>query len=211
MDPSIVHSDCFLGRGASGRVFRVRKKRDNDNRKLHNDDNEELALKVVLGTDGMGRLAQEALKMKTHASLLQEAGVTTTAHGYKEYPRREIGALLTGPVGIPIKRLKKRIRAALESLKQLNQKGLAHGDARWPNVIIIEEDGETSSLKGLWIDLRTLEEVESVEDQEQCFVHDMVEFYSSFNSVEATDQELEVRIRDYLADDSALEDLLDAM
>ena len=50
-----------------------------------------------------------------------------------------------------------------------------------------------------------------MEDQKQCFVHDVAEFYSSFNGDEATDQELEVRIRDYLADDSALEDLLDAM
>jgi len=192
-----TNSDCFLGRGASGRVFRVKRK----------DDNRELALKVALGTDGMARLAQENLQMYTHAAALQYGGVTATLEGYKAYPRRKCGALLTSPVGVRIKPLKKHVRAALQSLKRLSQTGFGHGDARWPNAIIIDDP----ELKCVWIDLRTLEEHAGEEDQIEAFVEDVTEFYNSFLRGSAANHDLELPIRDYLVDDSALSPLLDAM
>ncbi|KAL3907445.1 MAG: hypothetical protein SGILL_008872 [Bacillariaceae sp.] len=198
VEPSL-NSGCFLGRGASGRVFRVRRK----------SDNRELAMKVALGTDGMARLAQESLKMLKHGRALHQAGVTVTLHKDKEYQSRQCGAILTGPVGMQMKPLKKHVKAALESLKKLSQVGgLAHGDARWPNAIIcVTEDG---SEKCLWIDLRTLEEHDGVEDQKELFVADVLELYDSFHCG-ARGDELEARICEYLVDDSSLEPLLDAM
>lgn len=126
-----IERRSYLGSGAYGHVFAVK-------RATHQQ-----ALKVVVTTDGTHIVREYNSLMTAAASgapvippvsgscILEEAG----------------GGYLLQRVGTPIKRLShKRCLDAFQSLATLHKYGIVHGDARLPNLLLV--DGTP-----MWIDL----------------------------------------------------------
>ena len=126
----VVEGNSFLGSGAHGRVFRVKR------------GEQVLALKIVENCS-IRRLYQEA-------EALQQAhhtGLTISCIGEViEIPNG--AALLLSPVGKPLPQLttEREVASVFGLLWQLHVKDLVHGDPRMPNVILNGEEP-------LWIDL----------------------------------------------------------
>lgn len=130
LNVEVVEGDSFLGRGAYGRVFKVKK------------DSEVVALKIV-ETEWTKNLHIEADALKNDC----ETELTSKAIGeVVDVPGG--AALLLTPVGIPVSQPKTKIevKEIFKLLWELHVKGLIHGDPRIPNVISYGE-------KLLWIDL----------------------------------------------------------
>ncbi|GMF33009.1 unnamed protein product [Phytophthora lilii] len=133
LNVEVVEGDAFLGRGAFGRVFKVKRK---------GQDGDVLALKIV-EMSSVGRLFQEedALVRAQHTGLtIRRVG---TATGLSDG-----AAMLLSPVGEPLSypTTSQEVKALFDMLWQLHSAGVAHGDPRVPNVIV--KDGQR-----LWIDL----------------------------------------------------------
>ncbi|KAK1933727.1 hypothetical protein P3T76_011941 [Phytophthora citrophthora] len=128
----VVEGEAFLGRGAFGRVFKV---------KRLGQDGDELALKIV-DMSSAGRLFQEvkALQLAQRTSLtIRYVASAAISDGV---------AMLLSPVGKPIQypTTSDEVEALFDMLWQLHSAYVVHGDPRVPNVIV--KDGQR-----LWIDL----------------------------------------------------------
>ncbi|KAG1706015.1 hypothetical protein DVH05_002577 [Phytophthora capsici] len=144
----VVEPDAFLGRGASGCVFKVTR-----------SGKDVLALKIVGEDMHIEDLTGEEMAL----SYAQYTGLTVRPVGkvfeievpmpYSTPTGEQYGtvigaALLSTPVGTPLPRptTHEEVQRLFELLWQLHTKGLVHGDPHVSNVIV--SDG-----KLLWIDL----------------------------------------------------------
>lgn len=202
VEPTIDGENCFLGYGACGRVFRVKRQH------AVGADIAHLALKVALGpAEAVSSLRAEDLNMNLYCDALEKAEATIRIHDRFHKPSKGYSAILTGPVGKSLRPVKKDVTAALVSLKRLHKAGLAHGDSRWENAVIVEErNGET---KCLWLDLLTLEET-SEGDKELRFSYDVKTLFDSFHCGVQCSKIAELSSA-YLQDDYCLRDLLRGM
>ncbi|GMF11956.1 unnamed protein product [Phytophthora lilii] len=133
LNVEVVEGDAFLGRGAFGRVFKVKRK---------GQDGDALALKIV-ETSSVGRLFQEedALVHAQHTGLaIRPVGTATEIS--------DGAAMLLSPVREPISypTTSEEARALFGMLWQLHSVDVAHGDPRVLNVFV--KNGQR-----LWIDL----------------------------------------------------------
>lgn len=161
---SSMETDCFLGYGSDGRVFRVR-----------NQNGDDLALKISVGE--LTSALSEINAMKLHRDRLERTGVTVFLVSHIVRRRENYAALLISPVGRSLRPLKKDVSVALDSLRALHVAGFAHGDARWKNAIILPDDGTCR-----WIDLRSLVDIgsESEEYKNSEFHDDVSAFIQSY-------------------------------
>ncbi|KAF4143371.1 hypothetical protein GN958_ATG07437 [Phytophthora infestans] len=132
LNVEVVEGDAFLGRGAFGRVFKV---------KRVGQDGDVLALKIVEKIS-IGRLFLEydALgRAKYTGWAIRPVGEATEIS--------DGAAMLLSPVGKPISypTTNQEARVLFDMLWQLHSAGVTHGDPRVPNVIV--KDG-----RRLWID-----------------------------------------------------------
>jgi tRNA A-37 threonylcarbamoyl transferase component Bud32 len=129
----LLDSDAFLGSGANGRVFKVRR-----------EDNTMVALKII--TRDLPLLIIESQKMKA----AEETGVVATVlEEYKLLDNGNGAGMLIFPIGKPISReslTESTIMKIFHNLFILHRSGIQHGDPRLPNLIQVDE-------KILWIDL----------------------------------------------------------
>jgi tRNA A-37 threonylcarbamoyl transferase component Bud32 len=126
----VVEGDSFLGLGAHGRVFTVKR------------GEEILALKIV-EKRSIRRLYQEAEALQQ----AQYTGLTISCIGKViEIPNG--AALLLSPIGKPLPQLATEhdVTSVFRLLWQLHVKDLVHGDPRLPNIILNGEEP-------CWIDL----------------------------------------------------------
>jgi hypothetical protein len=204
VEPTVDGENCFLGYGACGRVFRVVRQQQTGGA-----DGVHLALKVALGQcDGVARLRAEDANITIYHEALERADATIRIHGRLHKPSKGYSAILAGPVGKPLRPVKKDATAALVSLKQLHKAGLAHGDCRWENAIIVEE--RNGERKCRWLDLLTLEEITEDEEKETRFSDDVSTFFNSFHCGIQCPKITELSSA-YLQDDECLEALLRGM
>jgi hypothetical protein len=199
--------NCFLGYGSSGRVFRVVRK------ERHGTDAPHLALKIARGMkaegEGVASLQVEVSNLKRFEKALNQAGATVQNHGCVLCPTLGYSAILVGPVGESVRPLECHVRAALKSLKRLHEAGLAHGDSRWENAIIVEQERNDAGTC-LWLDLQTLEEVTEEEEKAKRFSKDVHVFFSSFHCAVEIPNIAELSSA-YLQDDAQLGALLLSM
>jgi hypothetical protein len=127
---------CFLGAGTMGHVFKV------------HDDDEEYALKIVLGESNARMLRKEYMIIREICCLTPPADqITVIADNYAEVKALEaiIGAgFLMSPVGIPVDRSNlSHFKLGLKTLLKLHKLQKYHGDARaanfllWKNQVIL--------------------------------------------------------------------------
>jgi len=130
----VVEGQAFLGRGARGRVFKVKR------------GEETFALKIV-DNNSMLSLVDEARALRK----AQTTGLTVEPTG-KCIGLKDGAALLLTPVGEPLSQPQNSEDVAnlYELLWKLHNKGVIHGDARVLNLIL-------HGGKRLWIDLMELE------------------------------------------------------
>ena len=126
----------FLGAGAFGRVFRVQNRLTG----------KELALKVVL--DNNDRAEKEFTAEKY---IMQEANrkcpdIVMGVEGFKWF-HGDGGAILLCDVGECVTQLRSAWEVIKESLKELHNNNILHGDARVENVLAVKG-------KPCWIDFR---------------------------------------------------------
>lgn len=178
---------AFLGRGATGRVFLVRGESD-----IGDNVTSLFALKVALGRDGCSRLLSESARSKAISGMGELAAVIPRLVAEFECPRSEYAALLFQPVGARIGPpfTKYKIEGALIALRELGNRGVHHGDARWPNVLWV---GDDKSGRSVWTDLQTATVNYDRSMWLDLFVVDVLSFRSSFKLWEDGDDETAVR------------------
>lgn len=136
------NNPCFLGRGACGRVFRVRTV----------EHGSELALKVALDDLHCSAIREEFFNYERNKDTLAQLGCVVSISNVFTGPDRKYAGLLSNPVGFPCKMTKANIISAVMGLRVLALSGFQHGDARLPNVVI-----HKATQRAVWLDLRTLE------------------------------------------------------
>ena len=141
--PSENEASCFLGNGATGRVFKVR-----------TASNTEHVLKVSLNGKGCTRIAAELYKFNNHKGSLLVAKATVMIHCEYVDSTQHFAGLLVSPVGQRLPDTKKAITSAIEGLLRLAQAGLHHGDARRDNVVWVGD-------QALWVDFECMSAVEA--------------------------------------------------
>mmetsp|Transcript_26838 Transcript_26838/g.55692 ORF Transcript_26838/g.55692 Transcript_26838/m.55692 type:complete len:569 (-) Transcript_26838:283-1989(-) len=170
---------CFLGAGATGKVFTVQ-----NNHKI------EYALKIVLGELDASMLKREYLILKEICGLANSARITVLAEEFCEVSLEKtiVGAgLLMSPVGTPVNRKDyNHFQLGLNSLQNLHNLRRHHGDARAANMIAV---GDAVIL----CDLR--DAFPFVADDFTDYQHDIKTFLQSFDI--SIDSELERCLRDY--------------
>ncbi|GMF39232.1 unnamed protein product [Phytophthora lilii] len=119
LNVEVVDGDAFLGRGAFGRVFKVR-----------NRNGDVLALKIVEASSA-GRLFREqnALESAQHTDLtIRPVGTAAELS--------DGAAMLLSPVGEPISypTTSQDAKTLFDMLWQLHSAGVVHGDPRVPNI-----------------------------------------------------------------------------
>jgi hypothetical protein len=159
-------SRCFLGRGSTGRVFRVSRVQQKGS------GSQQFALKVALGELGCSRIRDEVDNFTKLFDTLNELSCVVTMVSSHIESNKAFAGLLLGPVGEELPRTKHAILAAIDGLKQLAMKGLYHGDARLPNVVWLNN-------KALWLDFRTMIHV-SLQPGDS-FIADVKMFVESFH------------------------------
>lgn len=177
LNVEVVEGDAFLGRGAFGRVFKV---------KRVGQDGEVLALKIV-ETDSVGRMCTELNALRS----AERTGLTIKPEGkVTEIPGG--AAMLLSPVGEPIAypTTSEEARALFAMLWQLHDAGVAHGDPRVPNVIV--KDG-----KRLWIDLVELMDASTFPSLKQNDAKILTQSILHVSLTKSPDSELEALITDY--------------
>jgi hypothetical protein len=128
---------CWLGMGANGRVFSVKKSGEMAM-------NGPLALKVVNGQTNVDNLKMEFEALR----LAFAAGCPVVEVLGKVEELEDRAAYLMKPVGKPIVvATEQACKAIFEMLATLHHKGFTHGDPRLANAI-------TTNDKILWIDMR---------------------------------------------------------
>ncbi|KAI9905817.1 hypothetical protein PsorP6_013517 [Peronosclerospora sorghi] len=137
LNVEVVEGDSFLGDGAFGRVFKVKR--------IGGQEGDVLALKIVdENSDDLLFLEVTALmRAQSTGVVIRPVGkVTQISDGPKG------AATLLSPVGkpIPYPTTRQEARALFDMLWKLHSAGVVHGDPRMPNVI--EKDGQL-----LWIDV----------------------------------------------------------
>ena len=147
---------AFLGAGASGRVFRVQRVGADTSAPA-------LALKVACGRGAAEALTVEFERLRTAAargaavvrvvadSLHIVIGDDGSGLGGGYLMDEVLGAPAPAPSGV-------RCAAAFAALASLHAAGVAHGDARLPN--LLERGDGASGL--VWIDLRALDVITAV-------------------------------------------------
>jgi tRNA A-37 threonylcarbamoyl transferase component Bud32 len=129
----LLDTDAFLGAGATGRVFKVRR-----------EDNTMVALKII--TSDLAVLMAESQKMRA----AETTGVVATVlEKYKLLDDGHGAGMLIFPIGEPISReslTEPTVMDIVRNLFILHRSGIQHGDPRLPN--LIQVDGRI-----LWIDL----------------------------------------------------------
>jgi len=179
-----IDNPCFLGRGASGRVFRVRTP----------DGGCECALKVVLDNPCCSMIREESYNYESSKDQLAGLGCVVTISHMFTSPDRKFAGLLSSPVGVSFRRIKQHIVPAVMGLKSLALSGFRHGDARWPNVVIHKG-------KAVWLDLRTLDRVRGDDlcTRDSAFFADLMTFVDSLpGGRNVNSQVLFGHIRDFL-------------
>jgi tRNA A-37 threonylcarbamoyl transferase component Bud32 len=129
----LLDTDAFLGAGANGRVFKVRR-----------EDNTIVALKII--TRDLGLQMVESQKMRDAAGT---GVVATVMEEYKFLDDGHGAGMLISPIGEPISReslTESTVLNIVRNLFILHCSGIQHGDPRLPN--LIQVDGQI-----LWIDL----------------------------------------------------------
>jgi hypothetical protein len=128
---------CWLGMGANGRVFSVKKSGEMAM-------NGPLALKVVNGQTNVDNLKMEFEALR----LAFAAGCPVVEVLGKVEELEDRAAYLMKPVGKPIVvATEQACKAIFEMLATLHHKGFTHGDPRLANAI-------TTNGESLWIDMR---------------------------------------------------------
>lgn len=139
---------CYLGSGGSGHVFRV----------SHPESHQTLALKVVL-TERPADVSSEYDHMV--AAVASGAPVLPPVLGSLRVITASDasgGAYLLQRVGSPfVVKSQKRCLKAFQALAALHSFGVIHGDARLPNLIVVDK-------AIVWIDLRMSSHRTSAED-----------------------------------------------
>jgi hypothetical protein len=161
--PTQNEPSCFLGRGATGRVFQVCSLASGV-RHMH-------ALKVSLGNQGCVGIAAELFNFTTHSSALGEAKATTMVLRHHVDPDRQFAGLLVSPVGSRLPVTKKAVISAIDGFAHA---GLHHGDARRDNVVWISDE-----VGALWVDLERLAAVAAA-DRIAKFAQDLSTFAESY-------------------------------
>ena len=129
----LLDTDAFLGAGANGRVFKVRR-----------EDNTIVALKII--TRDLGLQMVESQKMRDAAGT---GVVATVMEEYKFLDDGNGAGMLIFPIGEPISReslTEPTVMNIVRNLFILHSYGIQHGDPRLPN--LIQVNGRI-----LWIDL----------------------------------------------------------
>ena len=132
----------YLGVGAVGRVFRVKT--------LGNCSG---ALKITVGSSLVSSLYHEIDSYKNFEHL--HLSMSNFREHSKVHPEGLYGGLVSFPVGSEPKfSNKETFLAAKESLKELFESGVVHGDARCPNFLYCKVE-----KRYFWADLRTVRRV----------------------------------------------------
>ena len=166
--PSESDSTCFLGAGGSGRVFKA----------CVTSSGEIVGIKFALSLVGCLAIKAEVYcmeKYKEALKLVQNYVVQVLSSYFA--PDQEYASVVVTPVGKPLPKQKYAIKEAIIAIKRFSQAGLSHGDARYKNVIWIED-----SRMARLIDFQTLSEVE-LQDRGDSFVKDLIIFAKSLNVV----------------------------
>lgn len=152
---------CILGAGAFGRVFRVGS---------NEGEVREYAMKLVLGrdcVDGLRREFEEIsnLPAEVHSLIVNVIPTSfwTTRSLVSDGRELNVAAFLMPIVGNPFDHPDElsddTCRSILESLSELHANGIAHGDARYKNVVRVADmgadKGKGVAHKFRWIDFRT--------------------------------------------------------
>lgn len=201
-------SSSFLGRGAQGRVFLVRRLESGE-ADAGATPPTPLALKISIGSAGCNFLIAEAKRYEEMARKFASASpsITTTLEGSYVDVDMRYASLLLSPVGTRLGPpfTMYQIRAALISLRQLSVQGVYHGDARWPNVIWV---GDGSSGSAIWADFQTSVILTSVSADR--FAADVRTFWKSFHQNEGVDIGSDFRLaaQTFLADEGSIKPLL---
>lgn len=181
--PQAVDTSCFLGRGASGRVFLVSRAGEGAQ-----PASAQLAVKVSLGRDATCKLKAEVTILTRIARLSDDDEglalcVTRLVDVFLD-STLSFGALLIQPVGKPIGPpfTMYKILGALQALRILGKRGLFHGDARWPNVLWV---GDGRDGRAVWTDFQFSFEIPECRRAEH-FVKDVEVFLTSLLNVESS-------------------------
>eukprot|EP00961_Rhodomonas_salina_P067808 910553-Rhodomonas_salina.1 len=110
--PGSTEETAFLGSGRRGRVFRVAKNRE---------DNAEFALKIVFTRVDCFSLEREVRSYESNREVLEAAGAVASIVEHCELRSSEepFAAALISPVGAPLPRTRRAIKAALDSLRTM--------------------------------------------------------------------------------------------
>ncbi len=166
---------CVLGVGDSGRVFLVQR------------GEQHLALKLVLGEDCCNELASEfeligGLPAEVQTSVV---GVVADSLWTGSLPRQNqdplpAAAFLMSTIGIPFLHPSEVTDEygplILESLSDLHASNICHSDARYKNVVRLEDAGPPKRVEFRWIDLRTCGRASAFK-----FVSDLTTFFQSID------------------------------
>ena len=169
---SKLPSPCFLGRGATGRVFAVQ-------RMGAPSSSPPFALKIADTPDHISMLEAELAKMDT----IQKQLETTPNPSLQPYlpilqserkvlPGRTGAGFLFGPVGKTVQTLPREqslFNLVMDALFILHRNGISHGDPRMENLLKID------SGQLVWIDFR-----ESGGREEEAIVWDLRKCLQSF-------------------------------
>jgi hypothetical protein len=160
------NSQCFLGCGSDGRVFRVQSKTG----ALY-------ALKMALGDRGCLRIREEYRNHVNYSHVLNQSGSSVSMSKFYMDSKRQYVGLLVEPVGEPLERTEKQIMQALISLRSLTNLRLRHGDARLPNVI-----WDRDKNRALWLDLTRATMQGKQENPADVFAEETETFFNSFST-----------------------------
>ncbi|KAJ3077505.1 hypothetical protein HDU99_001143, partial [Rhizoclosmatium hyalinum] len=136
----LADSNAFLGAGATGRVFKVRRL----------ETAETFALKLVVETDDV-----DVYSLHDECNLLKAAHgtgvVASVIQQFKRFRDGTAAGMLISPVGSPISRRNlslQLLHQIAQALFALHKGGFEHGDSRLANLI------QTDDNQLLWIDPR---------------------------------------------------------
>lgn len=197
-DNPSVKRPCFLGRGASGRVFGV----------VSKSDQKVYGLKVALESISCDHLRQESLIYASEKKQLHALGYIVSLSELYLDPANQFAGLLVSPVGHAFQKTKKNIISAVLALRNIANSGCQHGDARFPNVVI--HDG-----KAIWLDLKTFNFVHGSKDDANVkvfsFLRDLDAFVRSFDEQQVDKKILEANASAFLDSGEENCDLINAL
>jgi hypothetical protein len=169
------YGQCVLGTGASARVFLVMR------------DEQRLAMKLALGNDCCDELHSEFESIQGLPVATQNVviGVERDSLWRGSLTRQNkdplpVAAFLMSTIGIsflhPSEVTDQYGPLILETLSDLHAANIAHGDARYNNVVRLDYDGPPKRVEFRWIDLRTYGIATSVK-----FATDLITFFKSID------------------------------